>query len=87
MKTRQRILDAAEKLFSAHGYKGVSMRQITVAASVNVAAIQYHFDNKVALFSDVMARRLHPICADIVNEFDILKPRMVGEARLTLKTS
>ena len=41
--TRARILDAAERLFMAHGYDGTSMRQITGEAGVNLAAVNYHF--------------------------------------------
>ena len=33
--TRERILDAGERLFMAHGYEGTSMRQITGEAGVN----------------------------------------------------
>ena len=31
--TRERILDAAERLFMSHGYEGTSMRQITSEVS------------------------------------------------------
>ena len=34
--TRARILDAAERLFMAHGYDGTSMRQITSEAGANL---------------------------------------------------
>ena len=44
--TRERILDAAEAVFMAHGYEGASMRQITGEAGVNLAAVNYHFGSK-----------------------------------------
>jgi len=56
--TRERILDAAERLFMAHGYEGTSMRQITGEASVNLAAVNYHFGSKEALMQEVFRRRL-----------------------------
>jgi len=56
--TRERILDAAEHLFMAHGYEGTSMRQITGEAGVNLAAVNYHFGSKVALMQEVFRRRL-----------------------------
>ena len=37
--TRERILDFAERQFMAHGYEGTSMRVITSAAGVNLAAV------------------------------------------------
>ena len=56
--TRERILDAAERLFMAHGYEGTSMRQITSEAAVNLAAVNYHFGSKEALMQEVFRRRL-----------------------------
>src|SRR5690349_2125275 len=37
--TRTRILDAAERLFSVGGYTGVSLREITAEAEVDLALI------------------------------------------------
>ena len=56
--TRERILDAAERLFMAYGYDGTSMRQITGEAGVNLAAVNYHFGSKEALIQEVFRRRL-----------------------------
>lgn len=56
--TSERILDVAERLFMAHGYDGTSMRQITGAAGVNLAAANYHFGSKEALMQEVFRRRL-----------------------------
>jgi len=56
--TRERILDAAENLFMAHGYEGTSMRQITGDAGVNLAAVNYHFGSKESLMQEVFRRRL-----------------------------
>lgn len=56
--TRERILDAAERLFMAHGYEGTSMRQITGDAGVNLAAVNYHFGSKESLMQEVFRRRL-----------------------------
>ena len=48
--TRQRILDAAGPLFAGRGYDAVSIREITGAAEVNTAAVNYHFRNKEELY-------------------------------------
>ena len=58
LDTRERILDAAERLFMAHGYEGTSMRQITSEAAVNLAAVNYHFGSKESLMQEVFRRRL-----------------------------
>ncbi|MCB1231584.1 MAG: efflux transporter outer membrane subunit [Verrucomicrobiae bacterium] len=60
-ETRDRILDAAERLFSEHGFQAVSLRQITSTAGVNVASVNYHFGSREALVSEVLARVLDPI--------------------------
>lgn len=59
--TKQRILDSAEQLFTERGFSGTSLRAITSAAGVNLAAANYHFRSKEALFHAVLARRLNPI--------------------------
>lgn len=61
LDTADRILDAAEKLFVEHGFAATSMRSITTAASVNLAAANYHFGSKKGLFAAVIHRRVEPI--------------------------
>ena len=48
--TRPRILDAALTLFADRGYERTSVRQICAAAGANVAAVNYHFGSKRALY-------------------------------------
>jgi AcrR family transcriptional regulator len=55
--TRDRLLDEAEKLFAQHGFDGVSVRDITKAAGVDVALANYHFGSKEKLFDAVFQRR------------------------------
>ena len=59
--TKERILDAAELLFAEQGFAGTSLRAITSAAEVNLAAVNYHFGSKEALIGAVFSRRLEPI--------------------------
>jgi len=56
--TKDRILDAAESLYVASGFDAMSMRQITTAAGVNLAAVNYHFGSKESLIQVVLSRRL-----------------------------
>ncbi len=57
-ETRQRLLDAAERLFAENGFDQTSVREITAEAGVNVAAINYHFGGKDNLYREVFHRRL-----------------------------
>lgn len=59
--TKERILDAAESLFMEHGFEATSLRLITQAAGVNLAAVNYHFGSKEELFEAVLTRRLDPM--------------------------
>lgn len=59
--TKDRMLDAAEELFMELGYEATSLRQITAAAGVNLAAVNYHFGSKEELFQAVLTRRLDPM--------------------------
>jgi AcrR family transcriptional regulator len=54
---KDRILDAAERLFARHGFYGVSVRDITEDAGVDVALVSYHFGGKRELFAAVFQRR------------------------------
>lgn len=56
--TRERILDAAERLFVERGFEATTMRMITAAAGANLAAVNYHFGAKEALVHEVFRRRL-----------------------------
>lgn len=61
LSTRSKILCAAEALFAQHGYVGVSLRQITAAARVNLAAVNYHFFDKDGLYRELVCQRLSQI--------------------------
>lgn len=55
--TRERIIQAAEALFAEYGFDAVSMRDITTAARVNLASVNYHFGSKNALLAEVVGSR------------------------------
>jgi AcrR family transcriptional regulator len=61
MDTKSRILDVAEKLFAEQGLDRVSIRDITEAAGVNIAAVSYHFGGKDELIAAVFDRRITPL--------------------------
>lgn len=71
--TTSRILDVAERLFVEHGFEGTSLRLITQQAGVNLAAVNYHFGSKNALFEAVFLRRLAPMIQACLAELDVLE--------------
>ncbi|MBU9857002.1 multidrug efflux transporter transcriptional repressor AcrR [Rahnella bonaserana] len=53
LETRQQILDAAVREFSARGVSSTSLTDIANAAGVTRGAIYWHFRNKVELFNAI----------------------------------
>lgn len=52
--TRARLLAAAGPVFAAQGFDRSTVREISRAAKVNVAAIGYHFGDKKGLYLEVV---------------------------------
>ncbi len=69
--TKERILGAAETLFARHGFAGASLRQVTAAAQVNLAAVNYHFGSKDNLIEEVFRRRLDDLNARRIDALGI----------------
>ena len=59
--SRERLLDAGERLFAEHGYDGVALRAIAQAADVNLGTIPYFFGTKENLFKQFLLRRIEPL--------------------------
>ena len=71
--TKQKILDAAERIFAEQGYGAVSLRQIIADAEVNLAAIHYHFGSKQELLDEVIMRRAGPVNRERLARLDRLE--------------
>lgn len=52
--TRERIAEAANRLFEAHGFEGTSVRAIATEASIDAAQVVRHFGSKELLFVHVV---------------------------------
>lgn len=55
--TKATILATAERLFALSGFRGVSVRDITTEAGVNLASVNYHFGSKDGLIFEIFRRR------------------------------
>jgi AcrR family transcriptional regulator len=60
-ESREKLVEAAETLFSESGFDGVSIREIAEAAGVNIALIGYYFGGKEGLFTEAFRRSAEPI--------------------------
>lgn len=61
VQTRERLLQAAEKLYAEQGFEGTSLRDLTSAADANLAAVNYHFGSKKSLLMEMCRQRIEPI--------------------------
>lgn len=52
--TRRRILEAAGPRFASKGFDATTVRELTVAAGVNLAAVNYHFRSKEELYVEAV---------------------------------
>jgi TetR/AcrR family transcriptional regulator, regulator of cefoperazone and chloramphenicol sensitivity len=55
-ETRERLLEAAARLFAEHGFSKVTVRDISSEAGANLAAVNYHFRDKLGLYKEVVQR-------------------------------
>lgn len=54
--TREQLLDTAAEVFAEHGFRNATVREICQRAGANIAAINYHFGDKEALYTEVVRR-------------------------------
>jgi AcrR family transcriptional regulator len=61
LRTRQRVLEAATRLFARRGFHDVTVREICRTAEANVAAVNYHFHDKLGLYMEVVRTAIDAI--------------------------
>jgi len=82
--TRERLLDAAERLFAERGFRSASVRDITRESSCNIAAVNYHFGGKSNLYREVFLRRLRAVRKARLDGIDRALSRAGSQATLEL---
>ncbi len=53
-ETRARLLEAANVIFSELGFQGATTRMICERAQANPAAVNYHFGDKLGLYTEIL---------------------------------
>ena len=84
IKTKEKILDAAEKLFVDNGFSATSLRAIIKEAGVNTASVHYHFGSKEGLIDAVFERRVADMNWEREEMLDSLE-RRYGDRALPLE--
>ena len=73
---RERIVEAAARLFSERGYAGTSVREIAAALGVSNPSLYHHFNSKADLLAAVLAEPLARVEAAVAEA-----EGLSGEAR------
>lgn len=81
LKTRERILDAAETVFVQRGFDAATTREIATLSDTNVATTYAYFASKEALYAAVVKRRIEPLI-ELMDQFagESDKPRAAAGA-------
>jgi AcrR family transcriptional regulator len=61
--TRERLVEAATRLFAEHGYRGASVRDICNLAGANPGAVSYHFGGKRQLYRSVLRQAVETLAS------------------------
>ncbi|MDN3651274.1 TetR/AcrR family transcriptional regulator [Thalassotalea ponticola] len=82
MDTKTKILNAAETLFAEKGFTTTSLREITSAAEVNLAAVNYHFGSKKELIKALMKRYLDQLSPPLVESLKAVNEKTTAPTLL-----
>jgi AcrR family transcriptional regulator len=79
--TRDKLLAAASEVFAEVGFRNATVRQIVERAGANIAAVNYHFGDKEALYAEVLRTAYQRALAKYPPDFG-LSPDATPEQRL-----
>lgn len=65
--SRDRIMNAAQKLFARRGFEGISIRDIAKAVGMTTASLYYHFPSKEEIFVAVHGRSLETVQREVMD--------------------
>lgn len=73
IKSREKILNAATKIFAENGFNNATTRMISAEARVNVALVNYYFRSKSELYRTVIAELFEDVAKPMLSIPDSVK--------------
>ena len=65
--TREKLVEAAGRVFAEHGYQATTVREIVKRSGANLAAVNYHFGDKLGLYTEVLQQSVRAARVDAIN--------------------
>jgi AcrR family transcriptional regulator len=91
--TRKKLLEVAGRVFAEHGYYAATVRDICAQAGSNVAAVNYHFRDKLGLYTEVLQQSVRASNVHVMQDAfeqdapaeqilrDVIRARLSGVCR------
>src|ERR1017187_9518544 len=64
--TREKLVEAAGHVFAEHGYHAATVREIVKRSGANIAAVNYHFGDKLGLYTEVLQQLVRAARVDAI---------------------
>ncbi|HEY1963869.1 MAG TPA: CerR family C-terminal domain-containing protein [Acidobacteriaceae bacterium] len=71
-ETRARVVESAGEVFAEAGFEKATVREICARAHANIAAVNYHFGDKLGLYTEVLKEAACKNKQDVVDEAQAL---------------
>lgn len=68
------LLALSTRMFAAHGYEGTSIRDISKAAGVSIAALYHHFRSKEQLYAEVCEQKFGDFHSAVMERLAAVAP-------------
>jgi AcrR family transcriptional regulator len=65
--TREKLVEAAGHVFAERGYHATTVREIVKRSGANLAAVNYHFGDKLGLYTEVLQQSVRAARLDAIN--------------------
>ncbi len=84
LTTKDKILNISHKLFSDQGVDAVSIREIAKACEVNIAAVNYYFQNKENLYRETVKLSISRMHSEIGRLFEQYQNQSINDFSLAV---